>query len=263
MRQKTNQITQGLLGLLTACLILAGLSERAHADIFSLWVKPKVDYINGTGDVFKRFEGSPAYGVEAGVELLSISLWGDYELVGQDQYWASGNIGYDLDLSFGDWTLMAGGYAGLIFFGFPEAEESSGNDLDAIPADLKMKLGSQYDEFVDTYNTFQSAEKSTSNMAYGANLRARVSLEYTVLPFISLGVQGMMGWHTVISGEEAASGFKAKAIESFVDDNEDELMGQGAAVKKELKTALGAEDIDPNKLKGVHYTAGAFLNVKF
>ena len=73
--------------------------QVAHADFIGLWLKPKVNYIEGTGEVFKRFEGLPGYGLEAGVELLGLSLWGDYQMMGNEQFWASGNLG--IDFSFG------------------------------------------------------------------------------------------------------------------------------------------------------------------
>jgi hypothetical protein len=74
-----------------------------------------------------------------------------------------------------------------------------------------------------------------------------------------------MGWHVVLSGEEAAAGFKSQAIESFVSDNEDKLPDGVTAPQLEgqLKEELGAEDIDPSNLKGVHYTMGAFVSVRF
>ena len=46
----------------------------AHADIFGLWVKGKSDFVSGTGEIFKRFEGQPAHGFEAGIELLGSVL---------------------------------------------------------------------------------------------------------------------------------------------------------------------------------------------
>ena len=256
------KITQALL----ACALIAGVApQHAHADLFGVWVKPKVDYINGSGDVFKRFEGSPAFGLEAGVELLSISLWGDYEKVGAEQYWASANLGYDLDLELiDDLTFMAGAYVGVIWFGFPPSEASMQTDVESAVKGIGL-TETQVTEFLKTYETFQSAEESTANMAYGANARVRLSLEYEVLPFISLGLEGLMGWHVVLSGEEAAAGFKSQAIESFVSDNEDKLPDGVTAPQLEgqLKEKLGAEDIDTANLKGVHYTMGAFVSVRF
>lgn len=253
-----------LFTLLSLTLLLSAMPQQAHADLFGLWVKPKVDYINGSGDVFKRFEGSPAFGLEAGVELLSISLWGDYEKVGEEQYWASANIGYDLDLELiDDLTFMAGAYVGLIWFGFPPSDEAPEDNIKSTLKGTGLN-DAQVMEFLKTYETFQKAEASTSNMAYGANARVRLSLEYEVLPFVSLGIEGLMGWHVVLSGEEAAAGVKAKAIESFISDQEDKLPdGTAPQLEAELKDKLGAQEIDTANLKGVHYTAGAFVSVRF
>lgn len=260
---KTNYLARLLLVFF---LIQLSQPKDAQADLFSLWLKPKVDYINGSGEVFKRIEGSAGFGIEAGLELLSISIWADYQKVGDEQYWASGNLGYDFDLEIVDGlTFMIGGYLGLIWFGFPPSDASnSDQDLKANLMSIDGLDAQQISEFIKTYEKFQSAEESTANMAYGANARVRLSLEYEVIPFVSLGVEGLMGWHAVISGEEAAAGFKAKAIKSFIDDQKDKIpAGNRTTLENELKSKLGAEDIDTNDLKGIHYTAGAFLSVRF
>ena len=93
------------------------LPTVAHADLLGFWLRPKVDYVSGTGDIFQRFAGQPAYGGELGLELLGITVWADAELMTEDQYWMSGNVGYDL--SFGsDIKLTLGVYGGFIAFKF-------------------------------------------------------------------------------------------------------------------------------------------------
>jgi hypothetical protein len=65
----------------TIILSVMGLglcATSAHADLFNAWLKPKVEFVNGTGEVFERFKGSPGGGVEAGVKLLGLTLWGDF-----------------------------------------------------------------------------------------------------------------------------------------------------------------------------------------
>ena len=104
--------------LVLSLIAIGCLAPQAHADLLGAWIKPKFDFVSGTGEVFKRFEGLPAGGIEAGVEILGISLWGDMEWMANSQYLGSLNLGIDFD--FGDeikFTL--GGYGGVIFFGFP------------------------------------------------------------------------------------------------------------------------------------------------
>ena len=66
-----------ILSLLFAVI----LPSTAYADVFGFWIKPKMDFVSGTGEVFKRFEGQPAGGLEVGLELLGLSFWGDAEFM--------------------------------------------------------------------------------------------------------------------------------------------------------------------------------------
>ena len=75
-------IKRALIPMFALCL----LAPQAHADIFALWLKPKVEFVSGTGEVFKRFEGSPGGGVEAGLKLLGMALWADALFMGNSQY---------------------------------------------------------------------------------------------------------------------------------------------------------------------------------
>jgi hypothetical protein len=175
--------------------------KTAHADFIGLWLKPKVDYIAGTGEVFKRFEGVPGYGLEAGVELLGLSIWGDYQMMGNEQFWASGNVG--IDFSFGsDIELTVGGYGGLVWFGFP-TQESSNNGLmfNSDEEELLSMAGVNLNDLTSEYQEFVSAEEKIANSAFGLVGRARLSLEYHIIPLISVGVQGTAGYHFVLSGE--------------------------------------------------------------
>ena len=250
---------------LGAALTLAAPKE-ARADLFGLWVKPKFDYLSGTGDVFKRFEGSPAGGIEAGIELLGLSLWGDYEAMKNEQYWATVNLGIDFALDVSDFTLTLGAYGGGVFFGFPPNEDAQGalDDNSAQISAVFMNAGlpdSAYTSFQSKYKEIQDSDAAISNMAFGLNARLRGSLEYNITDFISVGAQFSAGWHVVMSGEAASADVKSRAVDAFVKT-------QGAAIHEtykaqltqELKDALGAEEVNTDDLKGVNYSLGAFVN---
>ena len=250
---------------LGAALTLAAPKE-ARADLFGLWVKPKFDYLSGTGDVFKRFEGSPAGGIEAGIELLGLSLWGDYEAMKNEQYWATVNLGIDFALDVSDFTLTLGAYGGGVFFGFPPNEDAQGalDDNSAQISAVFMNAGlpdSAYTSFQSKYKEIQDSDAAVSNMAFGLNARLRGSLEYNITDFISVGAQFSAGWHVVMSGEAASADVKSRAVDAFVKT-------QGAAIPEtykaqltqELKDALGAEEVNTDDLKGVNYSLGAFVN---
>ena len=252
----------------TLLCFTALLPSTAYADIFSLWVKPKVDFVSGTGEIFKRFEGQPAVGLEAGFEFLGLSFWGDAEWMNESQYWASGNVG--IDFSFGDTLeLTLGAYGGVVFFGFPKDGEQDSNGIDAgqqqrisdildgIPG-----MPVSYNDFEDKYNEYFGDEDKIANTAFGLNGRLRLSLEYNILPLLSIGVQASSGYHYIMTGEEAASGTKSLAVDSFV-STQPIPDGTKTELKTELKDILGAEEVNVDDLKGVNYSAGAFINLSF
>ncbi len=249
---------------LSAALTLAAPSA-ARADLFGLWVKPKFDYLSGTGEVFKRFEGSPAYGAELGLELLGISLWADYEQMQKEQFWATVNLGVDFDFDLpADLTLTVGAYGGAVFFGFPPSDEASQSDLEANSGRIQSVLtqaGLSYNTFKTKYEELQKQETAISNTAFGLNARLRGSLEYNITQFISVGAQVGAGWHLVMSGEQAAADVKSRAVDGFVASQSASIPAQKATqLKQELKDALGAEEANPDDLKGVNYSVGAFIN---
>jgi hypothetical protein len=253
-----------ILSLLFAVI----LPSTAYADIFGFWIKPKMDFVSGTGEVFKRFEGQPAGGLEVGLELLGLSFWGDAEFMSESQYWASGNVG--IDFSFGDTLeLTIGAYGGVIFFGFPkDGEQDSG----AVDAGQKQRITElldgipgmpiSYDDFESTYNEYFGDEDKLSNTAFGLNGRLRLSLEYKVLPLLSIGMQASSGYHYIMTGEEAAGSAKSLAVDSFV-ATQPIPDGAKAELKTEIKDILGAEEVNVEDLKGVNYSVGAFVNFSF
>ena len=79
--------------------LLAGLTalpSLASADIFNLYAAAKTDYVSGSGEVFDAFDASMGYGLEAGVEVLGIDFWGEFLAMGDSQFLASANLGFDL-----------------------------------------------------------------------------------------------------------------------------------------------------------------------
>ena len=249
--------------LLLSLAAIGVLAPQAHADLFGIWLKPKVDFVSGTGEVFERFEGQPAGGIEAGVQLLGISIWGDMEWMANSQYLGSLNLGYDL--SFGDEIKFTiGGYGGVIFFGFPSNNESSSISAEqrAQIEGLLSPVGVSYDVFEDAYQENFGALDQISDKAAGLNLRARASVEYKLLPLLSVGVQGSVARHVLISGEEFSNSAKSLAVDAFVEGQAlDDTMK--ADVSSGLKSALGAEDSGSGDYAGVNYSVGAFVNLSF
>ena len=183
----------------------------------------------------------------------------------ESQYWASANVG--IDFSFGDeLELTLGAYGGLVFFGFPDSgSEDSGTISSAQQQQITdlLPAGVSYSDFESKYNEFFGAEDQLSDTAFGLNGRLRLSLEYHIAPAFSIGVQGSAGYHIITSGEEAASGLKSKSIDAFVASQSIPDASVKAELKSGLKEALGAEEVNVDDLKGINYSAGAFVSLSF
>ena len=118
-------------------------------------------------------------------------------------------------------------------------------------ADVEAKYN---DEFADK-------EQAANEMAFGWNLlRGRVLVEYSLVPFVTLGVGGHAGYHYVISGSDAVADFRGKAIDAIAEEYK--LDDIDSTIKPKLKEAVGAKAIDEDELSGINYNVGAFLKVK-
>jgi hypothetical protein len=248
-----------LASILTFSLLTFSLTltpQVASADLFGVWVKPKIDFVGGTGDVFEEF-GGLAYGGEVGIEVLGLSLWADAESAGGQQFWASGNMG--IDFSFGDdIELTLGVYGGVVYFQFP-ADENKSSGLDQSQQDTLNSIPNiDPAEIESAFNQIQAQEESIANSAFGVNGRVRGSLEYHFIPALSLGIQVSVAYHVILSGDQASSEVKSKAVDKVAKDE-----GLPEEAKKKLKEVFGAEEVELSDLKGTNYSFGLFLNVSF
>ena len=248
-----------LASILTLSLLSFSLTltpQVASADLFGVWVKPKIDFVGGTGEVFEEF-GGLAYGGEVGIELLGISLWVDAESAGDQQFWGSGNVG--IDFSFGDdIELTLGVYGGVVYFQFP-ADENKSSGLDQSQQDTLNSIPNiDPAEIESAFNQIQAQEESIANSAFGLNGRMRGSLEYHFVPTLSLGIQMSVGYHFILSGEQASSEAKSQAVSKVAKD-----AGLPKEAEQKLKEVFGAEEVELSDLKGSNYSFGLFLNVSF
>ena len=229
--------------------------KEASADLLGFWLKPKTEYINGTNEVFD-FTNGLGGGVEVGVEVLNISIWADYMFIGAGQYWASGNLGFDLE--FGDdLQFLVGAYAGGFVMGLGEALAESGL-TDAQRSELSMVPGFDIDSFEQGYNEATANESQLLDKAGGITGRLRLSLSYKLTPLLYAGIQGTFGYHYVLSGLEASSEAKSSYIDKIAAE---EGLPDGTA--DQLKEALDLNETKAMDPSGFNYSAGVFINLKF
>lgn len=245
------------LALALAALLAPSL---AQADVISMWVSGKGSYVNGTGETFKRFQGSPTAGAEVGIHFLFLDLWADVVAMQDDQMLITANLGPSA--TFGDrLKLNLGVYGSAMFFLFPEDENPS-DGLTFTPDQRQAIDAAGYGDQVTTiqqeYRRIAAAESDIGRTAAGFAARGRAALEFYFIPVLALGVEGMAGYHFIISGDDAAAGAKNEAIDQLA--SEQMLPSEVADVVRE---AAGAKPVDTEDLNGLHYQAGLYLKLKF
>lgn len=254
----TTQRAGRTLAAAAAAAILAG-PGIAHADFLTFWAAGKTDWVSGSGDVFTNFDSSLGYGAALGVEVVGIDLWGEALAMGTDQALFTVNVGFDL--SFGDETRFTIGlFTGPMFFLFPEQESQTLQ----IDADTRATLQSagfssdQIDRFEAKYNEFSDEEEDLSRVAAGWNVgRLQTTLEYKLAPVVYIGVEGMVGYHYILTGEDAAADAKSGGVDQVARDE-----GLDRDQARLFKDAIGAEEVDAENLDGFNYQAGVFLRLE-
>ena len=250
--------TNPLLIVLTLLMALLSMPKEASADWIGFWVRPKVDYVGGTNEVFDKLN-TMGGGVEVGVEILQISLWGDYLQMGGGRYWTSGNIGFDFEL--GDkWQFITGVYAGGFLIGLGEAEAEAGL-TDEQTKTLSTIPGFDLMSFESAYQQASAQEAQLLDKAGGLTGRVRLSFGRKIIDTVlklSVGVQMTVGYHYVLSGLEASSKAKENQIDQLAKENSlpDDVVNQ---IKDELGITENAS-VDP---QGINYSFGLYLNMGF
>ena len=232
----------------------------AQADLLSLWAAGKGTYLSGTGDVFETFGDQAGGGVELGVHVLFLDVWADIYAMPDSQFFFSANVGPSF--SFGDdLKLTLGAYASFLMFVFPEAEKGR-NQLQFSADDRAAIQAAGYADDIASieaaYNNNAEDLEDLERTAFGIAARARASVEYYFVPLLALGVEGIVGYHYLLSGEDAASGAKNEAITKTA--KERNLPDEVTDI---VRKAVGAKEVDKDNLTGLHYQAGLYLKLKF
>ena len=81
---------QRYLQIVTMGMVCVFGVGTANADVLSVYGAAKLDTVHGTGDVFEQFSSNTATGVEAGIEVLGIDLWGEALWMDNNQAYKNG-----------------------------------------------------------------------------------------------------------------------------------------------------------------------------
>lgn len=262
MRPHRLLLAAGLLGPLA-------ITSQASADLLNLWIAGKADYVTGSGELYDSFDASMGYGLEGGIELLGLDLWGEFLVMGSDQFMASANFGFDVTV--GEETrLTLGAYTGPMFFWIPDGEFSSGVNFDNLSAEEQQQLddglaqvgltrGQVEDEFSQAAAQFGDAE----DLAFGWNIvRLRGTLDHKLAPAVYIGLTGAAGYHIIVSGEDAVAEGKDRAIDEFAGTEEGQIYANADPGLNLLRRAAGAENLEDKDLSGFNYQIGAFIKLE-
>ena len=235
---------------------MVSVPSVASADLLTVWAAGKADYVRGTGDVYTRFDESFGFGVEGGIEVIGLDLWGEALAMGSDQFLFTVNLGFDLD--FGDDVrLVLGLFTGPMFFVFPEQEPQT-LQIDGAVRTALEDAGVDVAEIEMAYNENAAQQEELSRLAVGWNLgRLQLNLEVSLASVLYLGLGGEVGYHFLLSGEEAAAGAKNQVVDDVASEHDLE-----PAPTEELREAVGAKDVDPDSLNGLNYQIGAYLKLE-
>ena len=245
---------------LTVGLALASASQ-AHADLASVWVAAKTDYVGSTGDLHSTFDKSVGYGAEGGFELLGLDLFGEALVMGTDQYIFTLNLG--IDVVFGNKTRLGVGIStGPMLLVFPEPEDGGGLNLNGLSssdrAAIEGATNMSTTEIESDFNQAASEQEALERYAAGWNLgRLRLVVDHQLVRLVYVGASGQIGYHYVIKGEDATAGANNLALEAYARDKN--LSSEHTEL---LRSALGAKELESNDLNGVNYHFGVFLKVE-
>jgi hypothetical protein len=238
-------------------LALVALPALAHADILTASVAAKGLTTGGTGYLADKWDGPFGYGLEAGVELFGIDVLGEAYMFDSDQYQFSGNLGFDL--TFGeDFRITPGILAGAIVYYLPEPTTPSGLDTSTLPADVRATIGeSNLAKIDEQYQSIAKDEEAANRTLTALTGRARLTLEYALLPVLFLGVEGDVGLHYLVSGSDATT----KAKKNLIAEQKAEHPGKDAAYDA-LGDAIHANDSTEIDRTGMNFSAGAFIKLE-
>ena len=128
-------------------------------------------------------------------------------------------------------------------------------NADDLPSEIPLSIR---EDFVDEYNSVVVEEESKySKYALGWNLvRARFQLDYRLMPLLFIGLEAAVGYHYMLSGEDAVAEAKRRALEDTAQEQ-----GLNEEQTNQVGELIGAEKIEANELSGMNYNVGLYLKL--
>ena len=111
------------------------------------------------------------------------------------------------------------------------------------------------------YNDAKSQEDELNRYAFGWNLaRTRLQFERELVPLVYLGVGGQFAYHYMITGADVAGEAKHNVATDL--DARYGLSRMNPDLSRNLKSELGAKEIDRDKISGFNYAFNAYIKIE-
>jgi hypothetical protein len=239
------------------CTLLLPLT--AQADMFSMYVSGKGGYVTGSGTAFSELQGPVGAGAEVGLELIGIDIWGEALKVGDNQFYFTANLGFDV--TYGDeWRFTVGAYTGPMVFMSPR-EETRPFALSGTARSALTAQGINPDTVETQYNDVKHMEDELNRYSLGWNLvRGTIQFERRLVPLVYIGVSGFAAYHYLLRGEELAANEKDSRFKKI--DATYQLSQTDPGVASQIRNEFGAKELDRSKLGGFNYNVGAYLKIE-
>lgn len=239
-----------------AALLALLTTAPAHAELVTFWAAGKGELVGGTGDTFDAFGTNFGGGAALGIEVVGIDIWGDALVMGADQYLFTANAGVDFDFGDDGVRLTTGLFTGPMFFIFPEPTVEP--TFDRALLERTGLSAARINQIEKAYLDTVDDQKKASRFAAGWNLlRLKLGVEVQLAPVLFLGLDGSVGYHYLITGEEAAADEGSKFIDKLAEKYPDVR-----EYEDQIREATGAEEVDPDGLGGVNYSGGIYLKLE-
>ena len=242
------------------CVTTLSAAQPAHAFI-KFWVGARGDLFAVSGELFQQTEDVLAFGGELGVGISFFELYFEALMMEAETALFTANLGVGFD--FGDRVaFQVGGYTGPMMFLYPEATSTSGVDFSGLSSNTTTALEEAFGSISEAeaeFDSYAEDEEDLGRLALGWNIvRARAGLDFGIAGPLHLGLAGQLGYHVLISGDEIAAGAKTEAIDNYASE-----YGLTDSITDELRSAVGAEEVDTDSLNGFNYDVYVYLRLQF
>ncbi len=245
------------LALATTATTFA-LVGAAQADILTVSAAAKLETTGSAGYLGDAFDGGLGYGLQADLELIGIDVQAEALMFGNGQFAISPRLGFDMD--FGeDIRITPGVFAGMTMYYLKKPSTPGGLDVSALPADVKSQFPAGMLDTIQTeYASKAKAFETADRTLWALNAKARLTVEYKLIPLLYLGIEGDAGPHYLLSGSAATT----KAKKTVLDAQQAKNPNVPTNAFQQLGDAIGANKSTSIDHGGIDWSAGAFIKLE-